>query len=521
MPEDMHDVAIVGGGLAGLTLALQLHREKPGLSIVVLERSALPPPLAAHKVGESTVEIGAHYLADTLGLGELLEETQLRKFGLRLFFGAGRHDDLASADELGASHLLPAVSYQIDRGKLERDLVDILVARGVVVLDQCNVSSATINDNGDSHSLDIKHAGEPKTIRSRWVVDASSRAAILKRKLGMRKPCDHKIGSAWFRLDKPISVDDWSGSEPWRNKCSKSRRLSTNHLMGTGYWVWIIPLVGDRTSIGLVADPKEHPLSTFNTFEKFCGWLQDHQPKLAAEVADSDDTLMDFCFMNNLSRDSEQVWSRERWALTGESGLFSDPFYSPGSDFIGISNSFIADMILRETDGDRFSMHVAVYQQMYKSFYESTMSLYENQYQGFGDTRLMVVKTTWDYAYYWSVLTWLYFRGVMTDIERLREIQPSLVAMRELNSSMQSKFRARAAERRQDVGRGRFFDQTAIPVLYNLNAALLEPTNNMQKELDDNCSTLEGLAPLLTDLLTNESASGACGLLGDLRQRFN
>jgi hypothetical protein len=215
------------------------------------------------------------------------------------------------------------------------------------------------------------------------------------------------------------------------------------------------------------------------------------------------------------------VWSRERWALTGESGLFSDPFYSPGSDFIGISNTFIADMILREAEGGRFSTHAAVYQQMYKSFYESTMSLYENQYQGFGDTRLMVVKTTWDYAYYWSVLTWLYFRGVMTDIERLREIQPSLVAMRELNSSMQSKFRARAAERRQDVGRGRFFDQTAIPVLYNLNAALLEPTNNMQKELDDNCSTLEGLAPLLTDLLTNESASGACGLLGDLRQRFN
>ena len=291
--------------------------------------------------------------------------------------------------------------------------------------------------------------------------------------------------------------------------------------MGTGYWVWIIPLVGDRTSVGLVDDPNEHQLSTFNTFEKFCGWLGDHQPKLAAEVADSGDTLMDFCFMKNLSRDSEQVWSRERWALTGESGLFSDPFYSPGSDFIGISNSFIADMILRETDGDRFSMHAAVYQQMYKSFYESTMSLYENQYQGFGDTRLMVVKTTWDYAYYWSVLTWLYFRGVMTDIERLREIQPSLVAMRELNSSMQSMFRARAAERRQDVGRGRFFDQTAIPVLYNLNAALLEPTNNMQKELDDNCSTLEGLAPLLTDLLTNESASGACGLLGDLRQRFN
>lgn len=521
MHKEMHDVAIVGGGLAGLTLALQLQRAKPEFSIVVLERSVLPPPDASHKVGESTVEIGAHYLADTLGLGKLLDETQIRKFGLRLFFGAGRHDDLAGADELGASRLLPAASYQIDRGRLERDLVEILVEKGVVVLDQCNVSSATISENGGSHSLDIKHEGASKTIHSRWVVDASSRAAVLKRKLGINKPSNHKIGSAWFRLDTAISVDDWSSSEMWGKKCSKSRRLSTNHLMGAGYWVWIIPLVGDRTSIGLVADPSEHPLSTFNTFEKFRGWLGDHQPTLAAEVAESADTLMDFCFMNNLARDSEQVWSRERWALTGESGLFADPFYSPGSDFIGISNTFIADMIVREANGDQFNVQAAVYQQMYKSFFESTMSLYENQYLGFGDTRLMVVKTTWDYAYYWSVLSWLYIRGAMTDIDLLREVQPRLVAMRELNASMQKLFRARAAERREDEGRGRFFDQAAIPILYNLNAALLESPNNLQKELDDNCNTLESLSPLLMDLLANESASGTCDLLGDLRQRFN
>ena len=225
--------------------------------------------------------------------------------------------------------------------------------------------------------------------------------------------------------------------------------------------------------------------------------------------------------MHNLSRDSEQVWSRQRWALTGESGLFADPFYSPGSDFIGISNTFIADMISREMAGEPFSAHAAVYQQMYKSFYESTMSLYENQYGGFGDTRLMVVKTTWDYAYYWSVLTWLYFRDVMTDIERLRELQPRLVAMRQLNMTMQEQFRARASDKHRDEGRGRFFDQTAIPVLYDLNAALLEPTGNLHNEFEANCGTLEGLSPILLDLLAGKADSGSCSLLGDLRQRFN
>ena len=521
MAEQVHDVAIIGGGLAGLTLALQLRRAHPTLSIVVLERNTLPPPLASHKVGESTVEIGAHYLAESLGLGDLLERTQLRKFGLRLFFGAGRHADLSAADELGASRLLPAVSYQIDRGRLEGDLLELLADEGVPVLDECVVKAADVAGNGHAHLLEIKRGDEAQSIRSRWIVDASARSALLKRTLDIGKPCNHRMASAWLRLDTAISVDDWSSSETWRQQCSKPRRLSTNHLMGPGYWVWIIPLAGDRTSIGLVGDPEQHPLATYNTFDRFCDWLGEHQPKLAAEVLGSRDTLMDFACMNNLSRDSEQVWSRQRWALTGESGLFADPFYSPGSDFIGISNTFIGDMISREIAGEPFSAHAAVYQQMYKSFYESTMSLYEQQYGGFGDTRLMVVKTTWDYAYYWSVLTWLYFRDVMTDIERLRELQPRLVAMRQLNMSMQEQFRSRAAERRQDEGRGRFFDQTAIPVLYDLNAALLEPTGNLQKEFDANCATLEGLSPVLLDLLAGKSDAGECGLLGDLRQRFN
>ena len=520
MHEQDHDVAIIGGGLAGLTLALQLRRSLPELSVTVLEKSKLPPPIASHKIGESTVEIGAHYLSDTLGLGEMLENSHLRKFGLRLFFGAGIQEDISRADELGASRLLPATSYQIDRGKLEGDLATLAEQEGVHLIDDCLVREASIDSNGGAHELKIGVNGESQTVRSRWIVDAGARTATLKRHLGLGVSSRHRMASSWFRLDKVIDVNTWSDDEEWLGRCSRPRRLSTNHLMGPGYWVWIIPLAGDRTSIGLVADPELHPLSTFSTFDKFLAWLSRHQPRLATEVLDAKDTLMDFAFMKNLSQDSEQVWSRQRWAMTGESGLFSDPFYSPGSDFIGIGNTFISDMIAREKSGNQFPAHAAVYQQMYKSFFGSTMSLYEEQYPGFGDTRLMVVKTTWDYAYYWSVLTWLYFRNVMTDINLLREMQPGLVELRELNLTMQSAFRQRAAERRQDEGRGRFFDQTAIPVLYNLNAALLEPTGNLNTEFGDNAATLKALSSPLLGLLDDAGTPPPCSLLGDLGQRL-
>ena len=143
-PKISCDVAIVGGGLAGLTLALQLKQASPELDIVVLERSSFPPPAAAYKVGESTVEIGAHYLSHVLGLESLLEATQLRKFGLRFFFGDDTNKDLATADELGASQYLPVISYQLDRGRLEADLAKLVEARNIRLFTACMVADRLI-----------------------------------------------------------------------------------------------------------------------------------------------------------------------------------------------------------------------------------------------------------------------------------------------------------------------------------------------------------------------------------------
>jgi hypothetical protein len=354
-----------------------------------------------------------------------------------------------------------------------------------------------------------------------WLVDASSRSALLKRKQRLVKPSKHRINAAWFRIDKALSIDDWTDNAEWKQLCTGlSRRPSTNHLMGKGYWAWIIPLAGDRTSIGLVADPEVHALSAYNSFDRFIIWADKNQPQFAERLDSARDSLMDFRCLKNLALNSEKVWSGDRWAMTGESGLFADPFYSPGTDFIALSNTFITDLITGKRSQAELAIRASVYEKMYQSFFDSTMSLYENLYGGFGDTRLMVVKSTWDYAYYWCVLAWLFFREALTDLSFLRIAQSDLLRIRALNNHMQEQFVDRAGNRIVDKGEGRFFDQIEIPVLVQLNAELLHPTGNPEKEFRANCSRLDALAPELLNILAGKYSGNTSILLGDLGQRL-
>jgi flavin-dependent dehydrogenase len=464
------DLVIVGGGLAGLTLALQLRARLPTLSITVIERNELPLPEAAHKVGESTVEIGAHYLDTVLGLDAHLREHQLRKFGFRFFF-SDRRDDIDAVTELGASNYLHTPGYQIDRGILENFLCERVRAQGIELLTGATVRAIELAESG-AHRVRYQAAGVETGLDADWLVDASGRAGLVRQQLDLKVDNGHHVNAAWFRLSTRVQIDDWSADAGWHARCfARERWLSTNHLVGPGYWVWLIPLSSGSHSIGIVADEALHPLRTYNSFERSLEWLRTHQPKLAAIVEREREKLQDFVALRHFSYGCKHVFSARRWALTGEAGLFLDPFYSPGTDFIAISNTYITELVARERAGDSIEMHAHIFEQIYFSFYESTLALYRDQYAMFGDAEAMPAKVIWDYAYYWGILCQFFFQHRLTDIASLSRLKKELGAVQAINLRVQELLRAWAGAQ-QPANPARLLDQAALPWFAELNRSL-------------------------------------------------
>lgn len=473
MGEAATDVLIMGGGLAGLSLAIQLRQRDPGIRVVVLERRTHPVREAAFKVGESTVEIGAHYFAQTLGLKQHLESEHIRKFGFRFFFSEGQHD-VSACTEVGVSQILPTPSWQLDRGRFENFLGEHARSLGVEFIDGAVVRGIELGRDNALHQVRYQRDAETGTCTARWLVDASGRAGLLKRKLDLAQPNNHDANAVWWRVEGHVDPNQWGDDPQWLARCTPPDRWrSTNHMCGPGYWFWLIPLSSGAHSLGIVCDAAMHPLETMNTHDKAMDWLRQHQPQVAASLDRPGHALQDFLFLRHFSYGCRQVFSADRWALTGEAGLFLDPFYSPGSDFIAISNGYICDMIEKDRAGKPFAPYADIYQQLYFSFYANTLTLYQDQYPLFGDALVMPLKVIWDYTYYWSLLAPLYFADRLTDINLLGRLRPSLERANALNHAMQALLREWG---RRNTGPlrpdRRLLDQYSIDWFHRLNREL-------------------------------------------------
>ncbi|WP_437294047.1 NAD(P)/FAD-dependent oxidoreductase [Sorangium sp. So ce426] len=460
------DIVIIGSGIAGGFLARQLRLACPDLGVLVLEAAEA---MEDYKVGESTVEVAANYMVRRLNLGTYLYQHQLPKNGLRFFFDSpGKDLPLPRMSEIGSDHMPFHPSFQLERARLERDLVTMNRAAGAEVELGAKVVDVAIDGRG-RHTVVYERGGERREVACRWVCDASGRRHVLFRKLGVKvhKEARLNTAAAWGRYRGVAGLDAVTDAA-WRSRARyTSRHLSTNHFMYDGYWIWFIPLAGDLMSVGVVFDKDRIGAGnapagalpgprTRAEFERFLG-----AHRAARELLEGAE-LEDFQSYAHLPYHADRYFSTDRYAVTGEAGAFTDPFYSPGSDFIATANEFITQMILSDVRGDRagFEERVAAYDAYYRFKYDSTLRLYERMYPVFGSFELYRLKYLLDFNNYYNLVVWPFMADRVTDVGWIREelrftdlVLRALSTMGEHFASLASDLRARGEYFAQNEGR--------------------------------------------------------------------
>ncbi len=511
-PKPDHDIAIIGGGVAALTLALEIRTARPQTRVLIIEPNPHPVSEITHTVGESTVEVAAHYLRDRLGLADHLQTAQLRKMGLRMFFSHDGNTDIATRTELGSSSFIPQVTYQIDRGRLENELHRRCLSDGVEIASG-RVRSVEFGSADRSHIISFQRGDTVTSTTARWVVDASGRNRMLPRQLDLKRANEHNCNAVWLRVATEIDIGQWSDDPSWRARLIEGdRAMSTNHLMGEGYWVWLIRLASGATSVGIVADPAFHSFDSFNTLAKARAWLSEHEPQCAATLAEHEHLIQDFRVMKHYSHGAIRVFDgAERWCLTGDSGIFLDPLYSSGLDLVAIGNGLITDMITRELDGENVVARSRISDSLFRSLTEMWIAVYCNQYILMGSPVVMSAKVIWDIAFYWGFVGFLYSNGRFVSVADDPEVVPHLDGLIKLSNRMQQFFREWAAIETARPS-ARFVDLYApLNFMATLHVAMIGEAPEFTAQFEANARLLRQVAGQVVENVLAEK----CGEFSD------
>lgn len=421
--ERQVDVLIIGGGLAGLTLARQLLL-RSDKRVLLVDRRALPP--TKQKVGEATVQMSGYYYARVLEMEEHLLCEHYMKYNLRFYWrhsaGGERYEDLDQSYIRGLSNI---VTYQLDRNVFEAELLRV------------NLLSPRFELHAPAGDLEVELAGDtaaagagPHRFRFRageleitgqadWVVDASGRGRFLARRRGLATQSPIRHGSTFCWVDGLVDIErltDLDGPQVRKRRDRAAlghvpAMLATNHFCGEGYWFWTIPLHG-KTSLGLVYDRSLVPRQEVATPEKMIDWVCRQYPMFARDLPQR--RIVDWSGFTDFALDSSQTLSAARWAMCGEACRFSDPLYSPGGDLISVYNTLITDAILT-ADAAQLASKVRLYEELARSVYDAYLPSFAVSYEVLGDQETFTLRYVWELTVYFSFFVFPFINDLFTD----------------------------------------------------------------------------------------------------------
>jgi flavin-dependent dehydrogenase len=473
--EHNFDIAVIGGSLSGSSTALQLRRRLPGARILVIEKSEA----FGRRVGEATIELSGYFLTRILGLTAHLNEHHHIKQGLRFWFQNPSCQSLDDCAEIGGRYWSRVPSYLVDRAVLDEELLRRATASGVELWRPGNVLDVQLTP-GCTQRLRVNTPSGERTVQCRWIVDASGAAALLARQNGWwRANTEHPTASLWSRWR---GVAEWDGLEladahpGWAQACWGSRGTATNHLLGPGWWAWMIQLKGGDVSIGVVwdqrlADIPDGPNLTARLRAKLTSHPVGRRLLTKAECIEGD-----IHWRKNLAYSCSTL-AGDGFVLVGDAAGFLDPFYSPGMDWIALTTWSAAKMIGDCNAGTPPQESVEAFNRDFTRSYARWFdAIYRDKYEYMAEFDLMRVAFRMDIAnYYLGVAGSAYRRGAEALREPLFSTKPSVPfywLMRTYNRRLAAIARRRRL--RGELGRANDHRRLLVPG-YNFGPATLWP----------------------------------------------
>jgi len=424
--SQVYDVVIMGAGIAGVSQARHLLLNIPNIKVALIDPRPEERTEKDLKVGESTVEVSTLFFGKELGLYDYLIENHPPKYGLN-YHWAKHPEKTESIDDYYSVWSIkqpPLASVLMNRAKFERDVLKMNKQMGASFYNG-RVVDVDLTPGDAPNTVKVKVGDEYLELKAKHVVDAAGRKFIIGRKTDNLIFDSEDLyglnnGSAWVRVKNVDRTIFHSGYDPLGATCS--HYYATNHMLGHGHWVWVIPTDTQtmELSIGIAHHHQVIPAQSINTKEKFYAFLEANHNLIYRLLKSGEE--IDFHYLPRVAHKSKTLFSQDNWYVTGDAAAIFDPFYSLGMVMMTFQLESITEIIRAKLAGEPDAEKKrAVYNAYNLGYIESSNHILREHSKQIGHASIMSWRIYLENMWWFGMIVPLYVGKWHLDMKFLRK----------------------------------------------------------------------------------------------------